>query len=66
MTSTIFFSNSRSLEQPGLIIETLELSQKLRKLSQLGDTNENKWHRLFQNITLECVQSGSIYKLLFI
>ena len=23
-TSTIFFSNSRSLEQPGLIIETLE------------------------------------------
>ena len=24
MTSTIFFSNSRSLEQPGLIIETIE------------------------------------------
>ena len=24
MISTIFFSNSRSLEQPGLIIETLE------------------------------------------
>ena len=29
MTSTIFFSNSRSLEQPGLIIESLEYKHVL-------------------------------------
>ena len=33
MTCTIFFSNSRSLERQGLIIETLEYAQVATELS---------------------------------
>ena len=54
MTSTIFFSNSRSLERPGLIIETLEYLVKVTKKIKEDNLKDIFWlNHIYEFINLK-------------
>ena len=65
MTSTIFFSNSRSLERPGLIIETLEYYCHCLYFGYLLSEVEGFYCVQLQHNGLEDLEAGIFNYFLF-